>query len=473
MTYYSPVDSMSREGIPVNTFYHGDCLFVMGHDIPASSIDLIYLDPPFFTGKVQKGAWRPDAMEVSYDDSKRFWSSKESDMRQSAPLWLKKIAVSRPDFASYLYYMMLRLKMCKHVLKPTGSIYLHCDWRASHYLKMIMDEIFSHGQFRNEIIWDYGAKASQHHGHFQRKHDSILFYGKSNESYFLPTTVDYSSASLRERSTRYKLSDENGPYRMTTRRSPDGGKYRAKVYLKKGVYATDVWSIPIINATSGERTGYPTQKPERLLERIIRSSCREGGIVLDPFCGCGTTTIVASKLNRNFIGIDIDESPRERGQLPTAFAVIKNRSHELFSQSVYVSRDINEVKEMNPLDFERWVNEFYKAAKPYPDKGVDGIMTDGTPIQVKSFIVKYDTLDKFLTSAKYHPNVMPKPIKKLIVVSQTGFDDGARKREFEIEQTEGFDILLTTPDEMLSLRNIPDYIGAWAFVDDRGLVPND
>lgn len=120
----------------MNKFYHGDCLFVMNHDIAPESVDLIYLDPPFFTGKVQKGKakWNPGAMEISFEDSRKFWGNADNVrvMREKAPAWLIHIAEAHPDFASYLYYMIERLQACHRVLKPTGSIYLHCDWRASH-----------------------------------------------------------------------------------------------------------------------------------------------------------------------------------------------------------------------------------------------------------------------------------------------------------------------------------------------------
>jgi len=202
-----------------------------------------------------------------------------------------------------------------------------------------------------------------------------------------------------------------------------------------------VWHIPALNPMAKERVGYPTQKPEALLERIIKASSNEGDLVLDPFCGCGTAAIVASKLARRFIGIDIH---------PTAFEVIKNRSHELFSQSRYVSRDLKEVLEMGSKEFEDWVNEFYGATKPHPDRGVDGITHEGIPIQVKTFLIKYDTVDKLLSSSKFHPLVL-KPIKKLIFVSQVGFDDSARQRKFEIETTEKIEVLLTTPENMLRL----------------------
>jgi len=417
----------------VNTFYHGDCLFVLKHDIQPETIDLIYLDPPFFTGQIQKGKWRPDAMEVSFEDSKKFW--KEKGISTQAPNWMKHIAIKRPDFASYLYYMMVRLEACHSVLKKTGSIYLHCDWRASHYLKMVMDEIFGEDNFQNEIIWRYawGIHITKR---WNRKHDTILFYTKSNKWFFNA----YEVMDKREAEVLRRLA--SGTLGATW--AADKSKYPDKTMK----LPSDVWAIPTIDGTAKERAGYPTQKPEALLERIIKASSNEGNIVLDPFCGCGTTVIVASKLNRQFIGIDIDTSERKKGELPTAFTVIKNRSHELFAQARYVSRDLEEVLEMTPNDFEKWVNEFYKADKPSPDKGVDGITPDGIPIQVKTFKISYNVLSQFITDAKYHP-LVPQPIKKVIVASQIGFDDGARQRKFEIETTEGIEVILATPEEML------------------------
>jgi len=452
-----------------NTFYHGDCLFVLQHDIAPESIDLIYLDPPFFTGKVQKGKWQPGAMEVSYEDSKKFWSEKADVMREKAPQWLRYIALKRPDFASYLYYMMERLQAGYTVLKKTGSIYLHCDYRASHYLKMIMDEIWGYDNFRNDIRWrrqpSRGAKAVSHQ--YARSSDSILFYTKSSKYHWTPQFKSYDEKYIK---SKFKPNSEGRLYRIDTvgTYSEDSikelekqgriyhypsGKIGLIRYLDeaKGEPLSDIWAdISDVNSMAKERVGYPTQKPEALLERIIKTSSNEGDLVLDPFCGCGTAVIVASKLNRKFIGIDIDTSERKIGELPTAFSVIKNRGHELFAQSLYVSRDLSEVLEMNPKQFEDWVNEYYRAAKPHPDKGVDGITHEGVPIQVKTFLIKYDVLSKFITDAKYHPNTT-KPIKKVIVVSQMGFDDGARKRKFEIETAENIEIHLTTPEEMLEL----------------------
>jgi len=405
-----------------NTFYHGDCLFVLNHDVPAESVDLIYLDPPFFTGKIQKGTkkWQPGAMEVSFEDSKRFW--KEKGIATHAPEWMKHIAVKRPDFASYLYYMMERLQACHKVLKKTGSIYLHCDWRASHYLKMVTDEIFREKNFQNEIIWAYKTQGASKK-RFASKHDTIFFYTRSDKWKF---NTQYEKSIM-----MHKYGFKGSAFKID---AETGQQYNI-------IIARDVWEIPALQSATKEKVGYPTQKPEALLEKIIQASSDEGDLVLDPFCGCGTAVIVASKLARRFIGIDIH---------PTAFEVIKNRSHELFNQSRYVSRDLKEVLELGAKEFEDWVNEFYGATKPHPDKGVDGITHEGIPIQVKTFLIKYDTVDKLLSSSKFHP-LVPKPIKKLIFVSQVGFDDSARQRKFEIETTEKIEVLLTTPEDMLKL----------------------
>jgi DNA modification methylase len=436
-----------------NTFYHGDCLFVMKHDIAPESVDLIYLDPPFFTGKTQKGKWMPEAMEVSFEDSKQFW--KEKGVQIHAPEWIKHIATSqnRPDFASYLYYMMQRLRACYTVLEKTGSIWLHCDWRASHYLKMVMDEVFTVGCFRNEIIWHYSGWNKKLSDKFESRADSILFYVRSDKQKekFHSGSEKWTSKDeyVRVRKQKVRTDGKGREYVL----SDAGGGKRVKRYLDEAMASgrpiDNVWNIDKINNSAEEFTGYPTQKPEALLRRIIKCSTDDGDIVLDPFCGCGTTIIAASKENRRFIGIDIDTS-RRKGGLPTAYRVISNRSHRLLKETRYITRDIAEVLEMNPLQFEDWVNEYYKADKPHPDKGIDGVTQDGIPIQVKTFQVSRDVLSQFVTDVKYHANV-PKPIKKVIIASQMGFDDGARQRKFEIETAEGIAIELATPQDMLIL----------------------
>ncbi len=429
-----------------NVFYHGDCITILSHDIESGSIDLIYLDPPFFTGKVQKGtvkanAWMPEAMEVSYEDSKAFW--KEQGYATHAPAWLKEIGTRRPDFASYLYYMRLRLQQCHRVLKPTGSIYLHCDEKASHYLKMIMDEIFGWDNFRNELVWRRmtGAKgnASQK---FSCSHDIILFYAKSKAAQFVP---QYTSLDEKYVKAFYRYTDEDG----RLYRKAGGGRpshYRYYLDESKGTPVQSLW-IDITNVQSGgEDTGYPTQKPLKLLERIINTSSKEGDIVLDPFCGCGTAVVAAQVMKRRWIGIDasiqaINATRSRCNRLPD------NLGAGLIENDIIV-RDLQAVKALKPLEFEAWVNEFYGATKPNPDRGVDGITPDGIPIQTKSYLVKYPVLTQAATDIKLHP-VVPKPVSKAIIVSQTGFDDSARQAQFGIKQEYGVDFELITPESML------------------------
>jgi len=416
-----------------NRFYHGDCLFCLNHDIPAESVDLIYLDPPFFTGKVQKakGKWQPGAMEISFKDTKSYWSQHLERMRQQAPIWLNDIGNRQPALAAYLYYMMERLQACHRVLKKTGSIYLHCDYRASHYLKLVMDDVFGANNFRNEIIWCYSRPSAPRQRQLSRCHESILWYSRDKKWTFNPNSIrlPYAQKSL-----------ERAGYGAKASKIAGGPGQEAIVELKEsGKFPEDWWQIPLVKGNAKEYMGYPTQKPEALLRRIILASSNEGDLVLDPFCGCGTTAIVASKLNRRFIGIDIDS---------TAFQVIKNRAHELFSQTKYISRDLDEVKAMGGNEFQDWVNEYFQATRPHPDLGVDGITPAGVPIQSKSYTIKYTVLSQFVTDAKYHPKV-PKPIKEIIAVSKTGFDEGAFRRKFEIESAEGIKVKLLTPEEML------------------------
>lgn len=427
-----------------NVFYHGDCLSVLNHDVEVQSVDLIYLDPPFFTGKVQRGTvkmsdWQPEAMEVSYEDSKNFW--KEQGYSVGAPVWLKDIGRSRPDFASYLYYMRMRLLACYRVLKMTGSIYLHCDEKASHYLKMIMDEIFGWNGFKNEIIWCYrGGNATRK---FRKKHDTILFYTKSDTYTFNAdaTRIPYSSKIL-------ESAQQDGDGRLYYK---TGQNDAGKVYLHPdGQLPYDWWDdIPSSTMVHGKDIlGYPTQKPIKLLERIIEASSPEGGVVLDPFGGCGTAVVAAQKHGRRWIAIDINSQ---------AINATRGRASQLpdnlgsgLAQAPCILRDLPAVRRLLPLEFEEWVNEYYSAVKPNPDRGVDGITPDGIPIQTKSYLVKYPVLSQAATDIKTHP-VVPKPVTRAIIVSQVGFDDGARRAQFEIGESLGVKLELVTPDMLLNV----------------------
>ena len=429
--------------VKTNVFYHGDCLFVMKHDIPPKSIDLIYLDPPFFTGKVQKGEWKPGDMQISYDDSKAFWSNKE--IQDNAPNWLKEFAIREPkshwhSFARYLYYMYERLGACYRVLKPTGSIYLHCDWRASHYLKMVMDEVFGYRNFKNEIIWYYSGRGGGENC-FSRKHDTILFYGKERSIFNKnDVLVSFSESTLQRH--KYKYSDSR--------------KDRDKINTE-GKLMEDVWEIPFIRGNSKEYLGYPTQKPKSLLERIIKASSNKGDIVLDPFCGCGTTLVAAHELDRNWIGIDINKKAfeviRDRGS-QTKLDTIVN-APELVRNSKGIYEWVMSLTSKEHKIFEDWVNDFYGAVKPSPDRGVDGITKDGIPIQTKIYKVGYNIVSEFLNNAKYHPDVrIKKPLNIIRLVSQKGFDESAWQMVSEIESKEGIKVELIEPKDMLKAEDL-------------------
>jgi len=193
--------------------------------------------------------------------------------------------------------MAIRLIECRRVLKNTGSIYLHCDSTMSHYLKLAMDCIFEEKNFRNEIIWHYQSGTGPRKA-FKRKHDTLLFYSRSHDTKFNRQSKPVVNPK------RYKYVDEDGRYYDV---NGQGNRY----YLDEGQTCDDVWTyiqekqFQQINSQSKERTGYPTQKPLRLLQRIIKASSNKGDVVLDPFCGCATTCVTAEKLERRWIGIDV------------------------------------------------------------------------------------------------------------------------------------------------------------------------
>lgn len=260
--------------LPANQLILGDNLEVL-RTLPSESIDLIYIDPPFFSGRQYNVIWG-DTNEV----------------RTFYDIW-------EGGIDSYLIWLNARLWEMRRVLKKTGSIYVHCDWHASHYIKTEMDKIFGYENFRNEIIWGYsiGGKSQ---GTFGRKHDVIFFYSKKGSYYF-----DSKGASIaRKPKTHMKVGiDESGRQFQEKRDAKTGKIYR--YYVDEGKIAEDYWvDIETLNREDAERIGYPTQKPEVLLERVIKASSKESDIVADFFCGGGTTLAVAMKLKRRFIGCD-------------------------------------------------------------------------------------------------------------------------------------------------------------------------
>ena len=262
----------------MNNAIKGDCLFEL-KNIKDNSIDLIYLDPPFYTQKKQKLSKKINSSFFSYEFEDN-WGSLEE----------------------YLNFMKLRLLECKRVLKYSGSIFLHCDRNACHYLKTLMDEIFGEKNFRSEIIWSYRRWSNSKKG-LLNSHQNIYYYSKSDEYKFNMLYTPYSYTTNIDQILQNRIKDRNG---ITTYQKDENGQIVAN-FDKKGVPLSDVWEIPYLNPKANERNGYPTQKPILLLEQIIKISTDEGDIVLYPFCGSGTTLAAAKLLNRNYIGFDISQ----------------------------------------------------------------------------------------------------------------------------------------------------------------------
>lgn len=275
------------------------------------SVDLIYLDPPFnsardydappagesgdSTGARVKAfgdTWRWD---LSAADSCRL--AEELDPSVADCLGGLRRFLRESDTMAYLAMMAPRLIESRRVLKPTGSIYLHCDSTAGHYLKVLMDAVFGAKNFRNEIVWHYYNKLHDRRKRlFPRATDSIFFYAKDADAPFAFRQLK----ETRERPVRQLVRKKAGG-RIVNARDEEGRLlYRTSVERT----SDNVWRIPCLQPAARERLGYPTQKPEALLERIVTASSEEGQVVLDPFCGCGTTLVVAQRLNRRWIGID-------------------------------------------------------------------------------------------------------------------------------------------------------------------------
>ena len=299
---------------PTNrTIFTADNLPVL-RGIDSETIDLIYLDPPFNTGKQWHAPIGSDAEGASFNDIWAWDDLAETEGETLATSvkrqWVNALHIESPiravvetaeatageEMGAYLAFMAMRLVEMQRVLKPSGSIYLHCDPIASHYLKLLMDALFGRKHFRNEIAWCYTGPGNVKRW-FKRKHDTILFYVKSDKSVFnaddlrLPYTAAFT------------------PARGLHGSSPtDPGAAEERHEL--GKVPTDWWAdgfLSNVSAWRKELTGYPTQKPLALLERIVTASSKPGDVVLDPFCGCATACVAAEKLGRRWIGIDVSE----------------------------------------------------------------------------------------------------------------------------------------------------------------------
>ncbi len=315
--------------------HYGDNLDVLRERIPDESVDLVYLDPPFNSNKNYNVLYRtpdgsvPKESRLAFRD---FWVWNDhseylfNEVRKStasvAPaLDAFRLLLGESDLMAYLTMMTPRLVELRRVLNSTGSIYLHCDQTASHYLKVLMDSVFGAENFINNIVWLYGLGGSSAR-YWPRKHDDLLWYSKKVDGhFFVPDMIPATSN-------------------------------RMKGKKKK---APDFWDIPSINNMAKERLGYPTQKPLRLLERVVRSSSPEGGTVLDPFCGCGTTIEAAETLGRQWVGIDISYLAVEIAErrLERSFGTGIGSRYKKFGQPQSFE-DAEELFEQRRLDFSYW-----------------------------------------------------------------------------------------------------------------------
>ncbi len=437
-----------------NTLYFGDNLDILRRYVPDASADLIYLDPPFnskadynilFKEPTGKSS---DAQITAFEDTWHWNEDAERTFQaivEAAPANVVEMMrafrsfIGVNDMMAYLTMMCVRLLELRRVLKDTGSIYLHCDPTASHYLKVVMDTIFGKKNFRNEIVW---KRTSSHSGskRWGPVHDVILFYGKDREPVWNPVFEQYDETYI-ENFYRYK--DKGGVYRVgdltgAGTRTGDSGKpwrdidptskgrhwavpmkilneVKGKIDLdkmstqekldlldKKGLvywpakdggipglkrYINEDAGVPIrdvindinpISAHAQERLGYPTQKPEALLERIIKASSNEGDVVLDPFCGCGTTITAAQRLNRRWIGIDVTHLSVNliKWRLKHMFSIEPGKDYKVIGEP----EDLTGARELALQDryqFQWWALSLIDA-RPYGDRkkgsdtGIDG-----------------------------------------------------------------------------------------------------
>ena len=321
------------------TIWTGDNLDIM-RGMNSESVDLIYLDPPFNSNRTYSAPIGSEAAGAAFKDT---WTLDDVDLA-----WIGLIAEKEPclphvidtagiahgkGMKSYLVMMAVRLLEMRRLLKPTGSVYLHCDPTASHYLKLVMDCVFGSENFRNEIVWKrtpFAGSSKARAQQLPKSHDAILCYSKSQKRAWNPPMLPYTD----EYRKRFRHVDARGSYRKTLLktysqetlerlRTEDrlieparpGAHYSYKQYLHESSgqrQVDDVWvDINMINPVAKERLGYPTQKPLALLNRIIEASTDRGDVVLDPFCGCATACVAAHALGRLWTGIDISEKAAE------------------------------------------------------------------------------------------------------------------------------------------------------------------
>lgn len=423
----------------VNQLYYGDNLDILQKYIKDESVDLCYIDPPFNSkrnyNQIYNNIGSEDKAQAQAFTDTWTWDKRAEEgfakitsndkgifTTQSIDLIIGLSNVlGKGSLLAYLVSMTLRIAEIYRVLKPTGSFYFHCDPTASHYLKLIIDAIFCSrkGQFQNEIIWHYRrwtGKAQK----FQELHDIVFFYTKTDDFTFNVQYTDYTEGSRgrKEQGVLHRFKEGEEPFLVS-----DG------TVDEKGVRDNDVWQIPFIAPSAKERLGYPTQKPEALLEKIIRASSNEGDVVLDAYCGCGTTVAVAERLRRKWIGIDITYQSisliLERLEARISKLIIKDIAitgvPKDFETAVMLA---NKSDDRTRKEFEKWAILTYSNNKAIINekKGGDGGI-DGIAYMLDRNSKGEQELKKIVFSVKSNKTLSPSVIRDLnSVVEET---DGA------------------------------------------------
>lgn len=310
------------------------------------SVQMVYLDPPFFTNKHHSLSTRDNSTEYSFSDN---WNSREE----------------------YLNFMRQVLIDCRKKLTSTGTVFLHCDKSASHYLRILLDEMFGENNFQSEIVWAYKRWSNAKKG-LLNSHQIIYFYSKSPDFKFNFIYTNYSPTTNIDQILQARERNENG--KSAYQRDENGEIVLANE--KRGVPLSDVWNIPFLNPKAKERVGYPTQKPILLLEKIIEISTDEKDIVLDPFCGSGTTLIAAKLLNRKFVGIDISAEAVELTERRLANPIKSNSKLLEKGAESYLEK----------TDYERSILKILDALPVERNNGIDGFLreyVEGRPVSVR------------------------------------------------------------------------------------------
>jgi site-specific DNA-methyltransferase (adenine-specific) len=422
--------------ITQNTLFYADNLPILRDHIPEESVDLIYLDPPFNSNRSYNVLFREEsgteneAQIAAFDDTWHWNAGAERiyhELIQNSPERVAVMLGALRDFIgenqmmAYLVMMAARLVELHHVLRPTGSIYLHCDPTSSHYLKIVMDTIFGAENYQNEIVW---KRTSAHNDpkRWGNVHDSLLYYTKTDKFTWHPIFLEHNE----EYKSRFRNADPDGRQWTDdnlTAKGLSGGGY---TYEYKG--CTSLWRVPLetmkrldaegrlhftkkggirlkryldenlgtpiqdvivdifpINSQAQERLGYPTQKPIALLERIIQASSNEGDLVLDPFCGCGTAIAAAQKLNRKWIGIDITHLSISlmKYRLKDMFNLVEKQDYAVIGEPESLA-DAQQLAHEDRYQFQWWALSLIEAkplggeggreGKKGSDKGLDGVI---------------------------------------------------------------------------------------------------